>query len=177
MKNTRNKKPQPPKAEPARPLDIYFAEYDKAHKDPTNKFINYIAAPLMVFSVLGLLWSIPFPHLNFLGQYKDFFNWASVLIGVSVYFYYRLSPVLSYLMLFLLFICSFGAIELDQWQQAGGPSLGPVCLVIFILARGAQFIGYKIEGINPSFSNDLKFMVIGPIWVLHFILKRSAIKY
>jgi len=130
-----------------------------------------------VLSLLGLTWAIPFPYLKFLGQYNGFFNWASLLMGVSVYFYFRLSPVLSYLMLFLLFICSFGVMELSKWQITGGPSLGPICLVLFILARAAQFIGYRIEGIKPSVTDDLKFLFIGPIWLLHFILKRSSIRY
>jgi uncharacterized membrane protein YGL010W len=160
-----------------RPVDIQFDQYAKSHQDPTNKLINYIATPLMVFSLLGLIWVISFPYLRFLGQYNGFFNWASFLMAFVIYYYYKLSPILSYLMLFLFFGFSYGVMELGQWEKAGGPSLGPLCLVVFILTRIAQFIGYRFEGSTPPLSTDLKFLLIAPLWLFHFILKRFSIRY
>jgi len=160
-----------------RPVDIYFDKYAESHQNPTNKLIHWVCVPLIVFSLLGLFWAIPFPYLKFLGKYNGFLNWASFLIGFSIYYYYKLSPVLSYLMLFILFGCSYGIIELDTWQKAGGPAIWQVCLVIFIISWVGQFIGHKIEGKKPSFLDDLKFLLIGPIWLLHFILKKYSVKY
>ena len=40
-----------------------------------------------------------------------------------------------------------------------------------------QFIGHKIEGKKPSFFKDLQFLLIGPAWLLGFILKKLKIKY
>ena len=160
-----------------RPVDIYFNKYAESHQNPTNKLIHWICVPLIVFSLLGLVWAIPFPYIKFLGQYNGFFNWASFLIAFSIYFYYKLSPVLSYLMLILLFGFSYIIIQLDIWQKAGGTALWIVCLVIFIVSWIGQFIGHKIEGKKPSFLDDLKFLLIGPIWLLHFILKKFSIRY
>ncbi len=133
--------------------------------------------PLIVFSLLGLVWAIPFPYLKFLGSYNGFFNWASFLIAFSIYFYYKLSPVLSYLMLLIIFAFCYGIMELDTLQKAGGPALWLVCLVIFVVSWIGQFIGHKIEGKKPSFLDDIKFLLIGPIWLLHFILKKIKLKY
>jgi uncharacterized membrane protein YGL010W len=160
-----------------RPVDIYFNKYAESHQNPNNKLIHWICVPLIVFSLLGLVWAIPFPYIKFLGQYNGFFNWASFLIAFSVYFYYKLSPVLSYLMLILLFGFSYIIIQLDIWQKAGGSALWLVCLVIFIISWIGQFIGHKIEGKKPSFLDDFKFLLIGPIWLLHFILKKFSIRY
>jgi len=80
-------------------------------------------------------------------------------------------------MLFVLMGFSYGIIELADWQKAGGPAMWLVCLIIFILAWMGQFIGHKIEGRKPSFMDDLKFLLIGPIWLLHFILKKFSIRY
>lgn len=177
MKSTQNKKSSPATAAEKRPVDVYFDKYAESHQNPDNKLIHWICVPLIVFSLLGLVWAIPFPHINFLGRFNGFFNWASFLIAFSVYYYYKLSPVLSYLMLLVVFGFSFGIIELDEWQKAGGPALWLVCLVIFVLAWAGQFIGHKIEGKKPSFLDDLKFLLIGPIWLLHFILKKFSIRY
>ncbi len=173
-------KVQNPKAASAaalRPVDVYFDKYAESHQNSTNKTIHWICVPLIVFSLLGLVWAIPFPQLKFLGQYSAYFNWASFLIAFAIYYYYKLSPVLSYIMLLVVFAMSYGIIELDAVQKAGGPALWLVCLVIFVVSWIGQFIGHKIEGKKPSFLDDIKFLLIGPIWLLHFILKKFNIKY
>jgi uncharacterized membrane protein YGL010W len=178
VSNTTNKKAASATAATAkRPVDVYFDKYAESHQNSTNKTIHWICVPLIVFSLLGLVWAIPFPYLKFLGSYNGFFNWASFLIGFSVYYYYKLSPVLSYLMLLLIFAFCYGIMELDTLQKAGGPALWLVCLVIFVVSWIGQFIGHKIEGKKPSFLDDIKFLLIGPIWLLHFILKKTKLKY
>jgi uncharacterized membrane protein YGL010W len=172
-----NKKPQAVKAPPKRPVDVYFDKYAESHQNPTNKLIHWICVPLIVFSLLGLVWAIPFPYIKFLGQFNSYFNWASLLIAFSVYYYYRLSPILSYFMLLVIFALSYGIIDLVNWQKSGGPPLWESCLVIFVLSWIGQFIGHKIEGKKPSFLDDLRFLLIGPIWLLHFVLKKVSVKY
>jgi len=132
---------------------------------------------LIVFSLLGLSWAIPFPYIKFLGQYNSFFNWSSFLIAFAIYYYYRLSPVLSYMMLLILFAFTYVISLLAGWHTSGGPALWLLSLVIFVLAWIGQFVGHKIEGKKPSFLDDLKFLLIGPIWLLHFVYKRLNIKY
>jgi len=176
----KNKNPnQQGKSQPVeiRPVDIYFAKYSESHQNPTNKLIHWICVPVIVFSIMGLLWAVPFPYLKFLGSYNGFFNWASFFIAFSIYYYYKLSPVLSYFMLLVLMIFSYGVIQLAELEKAGGPALWMVCTILFVLSWLGQFIGHHIEGKKPSFLDDLKFLLIGPIWLLHFILKKFSIKY
>ncbi len=177
MNNPANKKYPSAIATEQRPVDIYFDKYAESHQNHTNKTIHWICVPLIVFSLLGLVWAIPFPYIKFLGSYNGFFNWASFLIAFSIYYYYKLSPVLSYLMLLIIFAFCYGIMELDNIQKAGGPALWQISLAIFVLSWIGQFIGHKIEGKKPSFLDDIKFLLIGPIWLLHFILKKVKLKY
>ena len=177
MPNTANKRSPVTDTKTIRPVDIYFDKYAESHQNPTNKLIHWICVPLIVFSLFGLIWAIPFPYIKFLGQYNGFLNWASFLVAFSCYYYYKLSPILSYLMLILLFAFSYGIIELDTVHKTGGPALWQTCLAIFVLSWIGQFIGHKIEGKKPSFLDDIKFLLIGPIWLLHFILKKFSIRY
>ena len=178
MKTTVNKKSHPSIAKSAaRPVDIYFDQYAGSHRNLTNKLIHWICIPLIVFSILGLVWAVPFPYIKFLGRYNGYFNWASFLVAFSIYYYYKLSPVLSYLMLLVLFGFSYLIIDLVAWHAAGGPALWLVCLVIFVLSWGGQFTGHLIEGEKPSFLDDLKFLMIGPVWLLHFVLEKFSIRY
>lgn len=50
-------------------------------------------------------------------------------------------------------------------------------LGIFVITWIFQFIGHKIEGKKPSFLKDIQFLLIGPIWLLGFILKKTGIRY
>ena len=44
-----------------------------------------------------------------------------------------------------------------------------ISLVVFIAAWVGQLVGHKIEGKRPSFFEDVRFLLIGPLWVLvHF---------
>lgn len=163
--------------EPKRPVEVLFDKYGESHQNGTNELIHWICVPLIVFSLLGLVWCIPFPHLEFLGKYNGFVNWASFLIAFSIFYYYKLSAVLSYMMLILVFVMSFFIVSLEKWQLNGGPAVWQVCATIFVLSWIGQFIGHKIEGKKPSFLEDVKFLLIGPIWLLHFICKKVGLRY
>ncbi|WP_036677930.1 Mpo1 family 2-hydroxy fatty acid dioxygenase [Daejeonella oryzae] len=161
-----------------RPVDVYFNKYAESHQNLTNELIHWICVPLIVFSLFGLVWAIPFPHLDFLGRYNGFVNWASFLIAFSIYYYYKLSPVLSYAMLLIIMIFSAGILGLEKLHNLHGwPPMWQVCLGIFVLSWIGQFIGHKIEGKKPSFLDDIKFLLIGPIWLLHFIFKKAGLRY
>jgi len=160
-----------------RPVDIYFDKYGESHQNHTNELIHWICVPAIVFSLLGLVWQIPFPHLDFLGQYNGYFNWASFLIAFAMYYYFTLSPVLFFLMIWIIGLMSWGIVKLEQWQAVGGPAAWLVFAIIFVVAWIGQFIGHKIEGKKPSFLDDVKFLLIGPIWLLHFVCKKVGLKY
>lgn len=158
-------------------VDVYFDQYGESHQNPTNKLIHWIFVPLIFFSIMGLIWAIPFPKLAFLGEYVRYVNWFSFVMAVVIYYYYKLSPMLSYFMLIMIMIMSYFVVQLEYWEQAGGPAMWMVCLMIFGVSWIFQFIGHKIEGKKPSFLDDLKFLLIGPLWLMHFILKKFNIKY
>jgi uncharacterized membrane protein YGL010W len=161
-----------------RQVDTYFDKYAESHQNPTNKIIHWICVPLIVFSLLGLVWSIPFPHLTFLGQYSRYVNWATFLILFSIIYYFRLSPALAVAMLLIIFVFAAIIVTLEKLHnEQGWPAMWQVCLAIFFLSWIGQFIGHKIEGKKPSFLDDLRFLLIGPIWLWHFIFKRLGIPY
>ena len=160
-----------------REIDVLFYKYSENHQNPTNKLIHWICVPLIVFSIIGLVSAIPFPHIGFLGKCNMYINWFSFLMAATMYYYLKLSPILSYFMLFFFGICYFFVIQLEYVEQAGGIALWQSSLIIFVLAWMGQFIGHKIEGKKPSFLDDIKFLLIGPLWLLHFLLKKLKINY
>jgi uncharacterized membrane protein YGL010W len=53
----------------------------------------------------------------------------------------------------------------------------PLSIAIFVLAWIGQFIGHMIEGKKPSFLDDLRFLLIGPLFVLSFLYRRLNLAY
>lgn len=158
-------------------IDILFDTYAESHQNSSNKLIHCVCVPLIVFSLLGLLWQIPFPHLEFLGRYNGYFNWASFLIAFAMYYYFTLSRVLFFIMIWIILALSYAIVKIEQAYGLGSKKAIAIYIAVFILSWIGQFIGHKIEGKKPSFLNDVKFLLIGPIWLLHFICKKINLKY
>ena len=159
-------------ATPRKSADQWFAEYGESHQDGTNELIHWICVPVIFFSVMGLLWSIPVPAV--IAGPLPWFRWLHPLIVAALGFYFRLSAPLAFGLLAFVSVC-YILIEGLVW--VGWLPVWQVCLGLFVLAWIGQFIGHKIEGKKPSFFKDVVFLLIGPAWLLHFIYKKLDIAY
>ena len=159
-----------------RPVDNVLEEFNALHSNSTNRIIQYITIPLLIFGFLGLVWSIPFPHLVILGKYNGFVNWASFIIAFSIYYYYRLSPGLSYVALLLVFALSAGIVSLEKLEKQGFMPMTQVCLLVFVIAILIQSIGYKAEGKFPNAGRSFKNLLVAPIWLASEIFKKFGVK-
>ena len=147
----------------------YFDEYAISHQDETNQAIHYICVPLIFFSVIGLLMSIPASFLeSTFGLYNPLLeNWA-VVIGVIIsFFYLKLGFWYFVEMIFVMLLCIIG-----NFWIANNFNLLYASIIIFVLAWIGQFYGHKVEGAKPSFLKDLEFLLIGPLWVIQKLGKK-----
>jgi uncharacterized membrane protein YGL010W len=48
---------------------------------------------------------------------------------------------------------------------------------VFVIAWILQFIGHAIEGKRPSFFTDVRFLLIGPAWLLAFLYRALGLRY
>lgn len=173
-KKTNNSKTPPPVKPDG--VEFYFDKFAAAHQNPTNKLIYTTFIPLLIFGLIGIVWTIPFPYIKFLGQYNQDFNWSSFLLAIMVYYYIRKSAVLGYFMLFLMLVFFYLITQLVQWQNTGGPNMGLLCLGIYFISFIALYIGYKIEGKKLSWEYRYKNILIAPIFLLHLILRRFKVR-
>ncbi len=156
-----------------RKIDQLFAEYAESHQNQTNKLIHWICVPLIFFTIVGFISLIPAPH--FCASYYGCISIASIVAVVLVtIFYITLSWRISIIMLFIIFLMEHLAYAINIHLNSNS---WIVYLSIFVITWIFQFVGHKIEGKKPSFLKDLQFLLIGPIWLLHFVLKKLRIKY
>ena len=151
-----------------RNVNALLNEYSEGHQNRVNKNIHRVCVPAIVFSLLGILWSLPFPI-----KISPLVNWATVLITLSLIYYLFLSWKLAIGMLF----SSLFMILILRWIDGFSVSLWQIAIAIFMVAWVGQFIGHHIEGKRPSFFKDIQFLLIGPVWLLASVYRKIHLSY
>jgi uncharacterized membrane protein YGL010W len=142
-------------------LQQWYDDYAVSHQNETNQKIHYVCVPVIFFSIVGLLMSIPNGLFYKMGLHNPMIgNWAVAVLIPVLLFYLRLSFPLFLRMLVFSVLCILGNHYLGLYFP-----LLTTSLVIFVLAWIGQFYGHKVEGKKPSFLKDLQFLLIGPAWV------------
>ena len=152
-----------------RTIHDWLNEYGESHKNETNKLIHWICVPAIVFSVLGLLYSIKLPFFWDTHQ----LNVAMVISVLLLIYYCILSVTLSIGMFVFILICMLLAHFIER---TGVVQLWLFSIIVFVAAWVGQFYGHKIEGKKPSFLKDIQFLMIGPAWLMSFIYKKLGIR-
>ena len=141
-----------------RAIDTLLAKYSESHLNHTNEIIHFVCVPVIVFTLLGLVWWI---H-----------PLAAVAVTIAALAYYvTLSPPFAVGMVVMAGLM-LGILSLMPKQ-----AVLPLSLAIFVLAWIGQFIGHMIECKKPSFLDDLRFLLIGPLFVLSFLYRRLKLAW
>jgi uncharacterized membrane protein YGL010W len=140
-----------------RRVDRLFQSYGRFHQDPVNKAIHWICVPLIVWSVLGMLWTAS-PVA------------ACAVIAATIGFYLFLSVPLAFGMLAVIAVMAWALTLLGDYLLV-------VSLVTFAAAWIGQFIGHAIEGRKPAFVDDLRSFLVAPAWLLGDLYRRLGLRY
>jgi uncharacterized membrane protein YGL010W len=141
-----------------RQVQVLIDKYSESHLNHANEIIHFVCVPAIMFSLLGILWAI---H-------------PAVAIGLSLLslvYYFTLSVPFAMGMILMS-----GAMLAVLYALPQSVIL-PLSIIVFVVAWIGQFIGHKIEGKKPSFFDDLRFLLIGPLFVLSFLYRRLHIAY
>ncbi len=146
-----------PLDEEPRRIDQLLAQYSLSHQHPMNERIHFLAVPLIMLTLIGLMFEIH-PAV------------AYVFLAASMVYYLRLSLVFSAVMtvwtaLMLMVVFAMGEHRLL------------ICVSVFVGAWVLQFIGHKVEGQKPSFFEDVQYLWVGPLFVLRPLLLRFKLTW
>jgi uncharacterized membrane protein YGL010W len=140
-----------------RKIDTLLTHYGSSHLNPTNEIIHFVAIPLIMLSIVGLMYALH-PWV------------AYAFMAASMVYYVRLSIV------FLVAMVVWGAL-LFWVITLMGDKVWQTSLIIFVGAWIIQFIGHKIEGKKPSFFEDIQYLWVGPLFVLSKLFEKLGIKW
>ena len=155
---------------PDRQIDRWFAGYSSDHRHPNNQRIHVFAVPLLLWSVIALLWCVPVPGTLFRPGL-----WAALAMFFAWMFYYRASRRLGLGMLAVFVALAW----LTRWQHdvLGTAQLLYLATGVFVVGWIAQLVGHRIEGRKPSFLTDLTYLLIGPAWVVAKLYRKFGWSY
>jgi len=140
-----------------RKVDELFERYGESHRNPVNEAIHWVCVPLITWSVLAALWAAsPMAAYAGIALAIAFYAWLSVQIAVGM------------LAIFALMVVPLPLLGTDALTVAA---------VVFVGAWIGQVVGHAIEGKKPSFFEDVKFLLVGPAWLLHLVYRRAGIAY
>ena len=141
----------------ARNVDRLLERYGEFHRNPMNKAIHWVCVPLIVWSVLGALWSVsPVAAYGTIGVMMVFYLWLSLPLALGM----------------------LGVTALMAWSLTLlGPQALIVSIAVFVAAWIGQFIGHILEGRKPAFLEDVRSLLIGPVWLLADLYRRLGIAY
>ena len=153
------------------PAHQWLDRYGESHQNQVNKLLHWICVPLIVISLIGLLWSIPVPAT--FQDTSEALNWGTIFLMAAVVYYFIISISLAFGILPFIAL----VVSAVFWLDTLPIPLPILSITIFVLAWGGQFVGHWVEGRKPSFFEDLQFLMIGPLWLLAAVYRRLGIPY
>lgn len=151
------------------PVNAWLDEYGESHQNPLNKALHWVCVPLIVLSLVGLLWSLPVPDA--FATISPLMNWGTLFLFAALVYYFIMSIPLALGMV----IVTAAMVWLLNWMDGLVVPLWQLSIGIFVAAWIGQFIGHAVEGKRPSFFKDLQFLMIGPIWLLSALYRKLGL--
>jgi uncharacterized membrane protein YGL010W len=147
----------------------WLDSYSRDHQHPTNQIFHWICVPLIVWSAIAMMWTIPVPETWFRPG-----AWAVLAIVLSFAWYWKHSRRLAAFLLITLVVFALSCAWI--FEHEGPARLLRLGILVFVVAWIGQFIGHLIEGRRPSFLTDLAYLLIGPAWLMDKLLRRLGFR-
>ena len=131
-------------------LSRLFEDYGSYHKHPANKLCHYVGIPMIVFTLVGLLWKLS-PAV------------AAAVALAAVLYDLRLSVRLT--------VPFAGFVLLSAVLARGLPAA--FLWAGFLLGWVLQFVGHFLyEKKAPAFFENLRQLLVGPLWIIGTLVER-----
>jgi uncharacterized membrane protein YGL010W len=138
-------------------LEQNLTQYAAYHRDRRNIATHFVGVPMIVFSGVLALAVVTIP----VGPVAV--TLAAVMSIAASAYYFRLDLGLGVAMAVALFAMCAGASEITH-RAGSGPALG-IAAATFVAGWAIQFLGHHYEGVKPAFYDDVKQLLIGPLFV------------
>ncbi len=149
--------------------DDWLDRYARTHASMHHPSAYWVALPMIVVSVTGLLWNLPIP--SEFSRISPLLNWGSTFLMVAAIYYFIISLSLAITLLpFLL-----GLAAVNMWLTTLSLPHGTVVSALLLAGIAALLIARKAA--LRAVTQDLQFIMLAPPWLLSVLYKRFGITY
>ncbi|WP_454885230.1 Mpo1 family 2-hydroxy fatty acid dioxygenase [Sphingomonas oryzagri] len=139
------------------PLIRHLASYAAYHRDHRNVLTHMIGIPLIAFAV-EVLASRPVVAIGAMVMTP-----AILLSALAAIFYLRLDLRFGLVMTVLLALGAWAGLVVAATGRGAYLSVG---VGAFAVGWAIQFLGHYYEGRKPAFLDDIRGLIIGPLFVV-----------
>ena len=138
-------------------------EYARYHRDPRNIATHFVGIPLIAFGIAGLLARVPMGPLEGTVPGAHWLVWTMTAV-----WYLRLGrasltvPTIAALALLVVWAAPLGQAASAVWLTW---ALGS-----FVVGWVFQTVGHVWEGRKPAFFDDLRGLLVGPMFLVAEVL-------
>ncbi len=138
-------------------IEQNLTQYAAYHRDRRNIATQFVGVPMIVFAVVLALAVVEIPAGPIV------VTLAAIVSIAACAYYLKLDLALGATMAIVLFAMCAAASEITH-RTGTGTSLA-IAAAVFVVGWAIQFLGHRYEGVKPAFFDDVKQLLIGPVFV------------
>ncbi len=147
--------------------DNWLLRYEKTQVNLRRPSLYWLAAPMVIVGLTGLLWHLPVPEE--FSQISPLLNWGSAFLMATAVYYFIIS--LSLAIGLLPFLLGLAAIQL--WLANAADNAILLCGMLLVLGLAGVALSRPVP--PRALFQDLQLMMISPAWLLSLVFKRFRI--
>ena len=148
-------------------IENWLTRYEQNLQLLDKPVAYWLAVPLFVVGMIGLLWALPVP--TEFQKISPLLNWGSTFLMVTAIYYFIISLSLAIGLLPLL----LGLAAIQLWlANSGFPA---IALSTGLVATGVSGLVLGRGGSLRLVVQDMQLIMIGPAWLLSLVSKRFGI--
>jgi len=148
-------------------IENWLTRYEQNLQLLDKPVAYWLAVPLFVVGMIGLLWALPVP--TEFQKISPLLNWGSTFLMVTAIYYFIISLSLAIGLLPLL----LGLAAIQLWlANSGFPA---IALSTGLVAAGVSGLVLGRGGSLRLVVQDMQLIMIGPAWLLSLVYKRFGI--
>jgi uncharacterized membrane protein YGL010W len=150
-------------------IDDWADRYGKLRRGGPGNVSAWLGIPLIVASLIGILWSAPVPAV--LGDASPAINFATLFLLATFVYYCILSITLGFAGFVFLLILTAPSV----WLTQQGLPLAPIASALFLVTLVWQLIETRIATGRPRVVRNLQYLMIGPVWILRAVYRKLGL--
>jgi uncharacterized membrane protein YGL010W len=152
-------------------IDEWADRYGKLRRGGPGNVSAWLGIPLIVGSLIGILWSAPVPPV--LSDASPAINFATLFLMATFVYYCILSISLGFAGFLFLLVLTAPSI----WLTQTGLPLAPISSSLFVVTLAWQLGDTKIATGRLCVVQNLQYLMIGPIWILRAAYRKLGLAY